>query len=138
MRAMLSGAGLPAKFWPYTFQHYVCLYNLVPHGDRSQSPYQIATSKVPDLRFLCTFGCRVYTLVAGSEHDGKLERETHDGIFLGYPQTHKNILYYDFSTLKVKTAQHVAFYETTIGMDTKMPNADMLHQLCSGVKLKSL
>jgi len=138
MRAMLSGAGLPAKFWPYAFQHFVRLYNLVPHGGRSQSPYQIATGKVPDLRFLRTFGCRVYTLVADPEHDGKLERETRDGIFLGYPQTHKNILYYDLLTSRVKTAQHVAFDETTVGMDAKTPNADMLHRLRSGVKLKNV
>ena len=32
----------------------------------------------------------------------------------------------------------MAFDETTVGMDAKTPNADMLHRLRSGVKLKNV
>ncbi len=138
LRAMLSGAGLHAKFWPYAFQHYVRLYNLVPHAGKLESPYQITNGKVPDLRFLRTFGCRVYTMVTSKDQSGKLEKETRDGIFLGYPQTQKNILYYDLQTNRVKTARHVAFDETTVGMESKTPNAEMLTNLRNGAKLKDV
>jgi hypothetical protein len=49
MRSMLVGAGLPAKFWPYAFLHYLRLYNLIPHAGKEQSPYEICSSQKPDL-----------------------------------------------------------------------------------------
>jgi hypothetical protein len=49
MWSMLVGAGLPAKFWPYAFLHYLRLYNLIPHAGKEQSPYEICSSQTPDL-----------------------------------------------------------------------------------------
>jgi hypothetical protein len=44
MQSMLVGAGLPAKFWPYAFWHYLRIYNLIPHAGKEQSPNEICSS----------------------------------------------------------------------------------------------
>ena len=60
LRAMLSGAALEPKFWPHAFHHFLRLYNLVPHGSRSDSPYTLHTGKKPELAHLRVFGCRIF------------------------------------------------------------------------------
>jgi GAG-pre-integrase domain len=42
MQSMLVGAGLPAKFWPYDFRHYLRLYNLIHTLARSNLPMKSA------------------------------------------------------------------------------------------------
>ena len=132
LRAILSGAGLDARFWPFAFHHYLRIYNLVPHAKRLQSPYQICTGKVPDLSFLRVFGCRVYVLPPRPRRPSKLENDPNVGIFLGYSQTVKKILYYDVNTHEVKEGSHVAFDETSFDHQNKTPNAELLSRLRSG------
>ena len=56
LRAMLHGAGLPMKFWPYALQHFVLLNNCVPHGDCELPPLQYALGSV----LICAYyGCSV-------------------------------------------------------------------------------
>ena len=43
LRAMLHGAGLDAKFWPYAFHHFLRIYNCDVHGDRTMSPFEMCT-----------------------------------------------------------------------------------------------
>ena len=115
LRSILDGAALPAKFWPYAFHHYIRLYNVVPHGDHSESPFTLCTGRAPDLRYLRTFGCRVTALPARTHRPSSLEHDACTGIFLGYTNTFKNIFYYDATTNHVKEAQHVAFDEGFVG-----------------------
>jgi hypothetical protein len=49
LQSMLVGAGLPAKFWPYAFCHYLRIYNLIPHAGAQQSPYEICMGNIPDI-----------------------------------------------------------------------------------------
>ena len=128
----MSGAGLEARFWPFAFHHYLRVYNLVPHAKKLQSPYQICTGKLPDLSFLRVFGCRVYVLPPRPHRPSKLENDPNIGIFLGYSQTVKKILYYDISTHEVKEGSHVAFDETSFDHQNKTPNAELLSRLRSG------
>ena len=130
--AILSGAGLEAHFCPFAFHHYLCIYNLVPHAKKLQSPYQICTGKVPDLSFLCVFGCRVYVLPPRPQRPSKLENDPNVGIFLGFSQTVKKIFYYDINSHEVKEGTHVAFDETSFDHQTKTPNAELLSCLRSG------
>jgi len=51
----------------------------------------------------------------------------HTGIFLGYSQTMKNILYYDLTSYQVKTALHLVFNDAMTDLDNKTPNAQLLH-----------
>jgi len=57
LRAILGGAGLYPKFWPYAFEHYLRLYNVTVHRLQSASPYTLCTGRKPDLSLLRTFGC---------------------------------------------------------------------------------
>jgi hypothetical protein len=65
MWSMLVGAGLPAKFWPYAFQHYLRFYNLILHAGQAHSPHEICSGPKPDLSQLCIFGCCVYAETSG-------------------------------------------------------------------------
>jgi len=62
LQVMLGGTALETKFWPYAFEHYLCLYNVTIHNSQQVSPYTLCTGKKPDLSLLCTFGCWVYAL----------------------------------------------------------------------------
>jgi len=122
---MLGGAALEPKFWPYAFEHYLCLYNVMAHHSQRASPYTICTGKKPNLGLLCTFGCHVYAL---PPHccSAKLATNTQTGIFLG---TMKNVCYYDISSGQVKTAQHVSFDEAMHNLIDKPPNVHLLFSL---------
>ena len=132
LRAMLGGAALQPKFWPYAFQHFIRLYNVTVHRGHSASPFEICSGLRPNLRFLRVFGCRVYALPARPRRPDKIVSDARVGIFLGYSKTMKNILYYDSVSSSVKTAQHVAFDETMNDLDDKPPNARMLDGLQNG------
>ena len=84
LRSILYGAGLPLKFWPYTFHHYLRLYNVVPRGTRTLSSFEIRTGSPPDLQYLRTFGCKVSALPARAHRPSSLEHGVRSGLFLGY------------------------------------------------------
>jgi hypothetical protein len=127
MRALLDGAGLKPMFWPYAFQHYLWLYNMTPHGDAKASPFEICTGNKPDLRYLRVFGCQVYVIPPRPRRPSTtLEHAPSTGIFLGYTETSKNIIYYDIKSKEFKTAQHVGFNEAMNGIDSPSPNAQLL------------
>lgn len=128
LRTMLHGAGMELHFWPYAFQHYLRLYNLVPHGNRDKSAYEICTGRKPNLGQLRTFGCRVRIIPPRTKRPNALEHGTRIGRFLGFTKTLRNIFYYDEETHQVNDAQHVAFDEgfSDLSMNEKPPNAKML------------
>ncbi len=128
MKTILAGAQLPMKFWPYAFHHYLRLYNMTPHGDREASPIEICTGTKPSGKYLRMFGCRVHAITPDTSKN-IMERETREGIFLGFANTMKNVYYYDLATHQVKTAQHVVFDESMIGLPEKTPNAQVLEDL---------
>jgi len=132
IRAILGGAGLSPRFWPYAFHHFLRLYNVTVHGDASASPYEICSGKRPDLRLLRVFGCRVYVLPPKAHRSAAILSDARTGIFLGYTKTMRNILYYDTESEQVKTAQHVAFDESMNDMTDKPPNARLLDGLKTG------
>ena len=132
LRAMLKGAGLEPKFWPYAFHHFLRLYNLTIHRDHEKSPYEICTGLIPNLRYLRVFGCRVYAVPPRDHRPEKAVDDSRAGIFLGYARTSRNILYYDLESEVVKTAQHVVFDEAMHDAPVKPPNARMLDGLRNG------
>ena len=82
IRAMLvRGAGLPVKFWPYAFHHYLRLYNVTVHADKTASPFEICSGQKPNLRYLRVFGCRVYALPTRPRRPDKPLSDARVGIF---------------------------------------------------------
>jgi len=134
MRTLLGGSGLPPKFWPYAFHHFLRLYNITVHGDNTQSPFEKCNGHRPNLRYLRVFGCRVYALPNRDRRPDKPLADARVGIFLGFTKSMKNVLYYDVVTETVKEAQHVAFDEAMNDLSAaeKPPNARMLDSLRSG------
>jgi hypothetical protein len=65
LRAMLLGADLDARFWPYAFHHYLKIMNSVPSRDQPQSPKEMATGSRDNFQSLRTFGCRVWDRPSG-------------------------------------------------------------------------
>ncbi len=126
IRTMLAGTGLKPHFWPYAFCHFLHLYNVAPHHVCNTSSYTLCLGQLPNLTLLCTFGCQVYVLPPCASCWNKLHSDTHTGIFLGYLQTMKNILYYDQSSHQVKTALYVVFDKAMSDSDIESPNAWLL------------
>jgi hypothetical protein len=130
MRAMLTGSDLEPKCWPYAFQHFIRLYNMNPHGSNTRSPYEICSGHEPDLRRLRTFGCRVYARPSrsSSRFPDKSDPGTRTGVFLGFCQTMRNIMYYDLTTKVVKDARDVMFDEgmNDVATDERPPNAKLM------------
>ena len=111
MRALLSGASLDVKFWPYAFYHALRLENAFPEPGERSSPLRKATGHPENLSNLRTFGCRVWVRPS-TKRVAKLIPNSKKGIFLGYvPYTTRNILWYDLETSKVKIATHARFDE---------------------------
>ena len=106
MRALLTGADIDVKFWPYAFYHSLRLLNALPERNRSISPLELATSIRENFTHLRTFGCRVWVRPPG-KRKAKLKPNSRKGIFLGYvPYTTRNILWYDVETSRIKIATH--------------------------------
>jgi hypothetical protein len=110
LRSMLHSCGLPLKYWNFAFYHYIRLYNLVPHGDRQKSPFEMIRGYKPDISKLRIFGCDVYIRPPG-RRPSKLDRHVIRGRFLGYTSTLKQIYYLEYGTNKIKVAAHARFDE---------------------------
>jgi hypothetical protein len=127
IRTMLAGAALPNKFWPYAFHHFLRIYNVTVHGDKVASPFELYSGRKPDLSLFRVFGCRVYALPTRPRRPHKFVDDSRKGVFLGYAQTMKNIIYFDLESETVKTAQHVIFDESMNDIANKPPNARLLN-----------
>ena len=98
IRALLLGAGLNVKFWPYAFYHAMRMSNAFPEPTQQRSPIALATGKPEDFSNIRTFGCRVWVRPPG-RRPAKLIPNSRKGVFLGYvPNTTQNILWYDIET----------------------------------------
>ena len=60
IRAMLHGANLDIKFWPYATHHYLRIKNALPSRDQVASPLKLATNNFDDFSGFRTFGCRLW------------------------------------------------------------------------------
>jgi Integrase core domain. len=110
IRTMLHSAGLELKYWNFAFHHFIRIYNMVPHGARKLSPFELIHGRKPDVSRLHIFGCRVYIRPPG-RRASKLDCHVAKGIFLGYTATMKQIYYLEDCSNKVKIASHARFDE---------------------------
>ncbi|MCE2995760.1 MAG: hypothetical protein LW863_09190 [Flammeovirgaceae bacterium] len=137
IRALLLGANLDARFWPYAFHHYLRLKNSIPSRHRPLSPVVMATSRKDNFKDLRTFGCRVWVRPSG-RRPIKLKPNSRKGIFLGYiPNTRKNILWFDIESQRVKIAKHARFDEgfNDVPITEIPPNVQHLQRARYGERL---
>jgi hypothetical protein len=58
LRTMLHGAGLPNKFWPFTFNHYLLINRFLRHSDRG-IPHTHDGGDRGDISNIRTLGCLI-------------------------------------------------------------------------------
>ena len=137
IRAMLHGANMDVRFWPYAFHHFLRIKNAIPSKDQSKSPYTLATGKVDDFTGFRTFGCRVWVRPPG-RRAAKFRLNSRRGLFIGYlPNTTKNIMWYDPETNRVKIAKHARFDEgmNDLPFESIPPNVQHLTRVRQGEPL---
>ena len=85
---------------------YLCLCNATLHGNQPKSPFELETSRKPQLCFLRVFGCRVFVLPPRptTQRSNKLVPGSITGLFLGFAKSMQNILSYGLETTSVKEA----------------------------------
>ena len=127
IRALLTGAQLSLKFWPYAFYHALRIHNALPSRDATASPITLAIGIQEDFSNFRTFGCRVWIRPPG-RRPAKLIPNSRKGIFLGYvPYTTRNILWYDPETTRVKIATHAQFDEGFNDLSTDQVPPNVIH-----------
>jgi hypothetical protein len=129
IRSILYSSGIDQKYWNFAFYHYIRLYNLVPHGDRSSSPYELIHGRKPNISRLRVFGCDVFVCPPG-RRPSKLDIHAIRGRFLGYTSTLKQIYYLEYATSKIKVAANVRFDEgmSTVSLDQLPPDVLQLRR----------
>ena len=138
VRAMLHGANLDGRFWPYAFHHFLRIKNSIPCRTQGMSPIELTEGKQDDFSDFRTFGCRVWVRPPGNR-TAKLKPSSRKGIFLGFvPGTTRNIVWYDPGTERVKIAKHARFDEgmNDLPMDAIPPNVTHLQRVQLGEKFK--
>jgi len=109
IRAILIGAGLPVKFWPHAFRHFLRIKNsALRQRDATESAHQKLHGEKYDLGLLRTFGCCLWVKILAWQNRAKYIQDTKKGIFLGYRTNMlKNVVWYDPLTDRVKYGYHV-------------------------------
>jgi hypothetical protein len=134
IRAMLHGAALPAKFWPYAFHHFLRIKNATPSRGREMSPIEMTSGNKDNFSAFRTFGCRVWVRPT-TKRPAKFHTVSRKGIFIGFiPDTTRNILWYDVESQLVKIAKHVQFDEgmNDMPLDAIPPNVQYLIRVQDG------
>ena len=111
--ALLHHSNLPTSFWEHAFHTSVYLHNrTITPILNFQSPFEVLYNKIPDYKFLKSFGCLCYPFLR-PYNSNKLEFRSSPCIFIGYSSKHKGYLCLHVPTNRVYVAHHVMFDENT-------------------------
>ncbi|CAN0839811.1 Retrovirus-related Pol polyprotein from transposon RE1 [Linum grandiflorum] len=117
-RAILLHSHVPPHFWVEAVHTVVHVINRqVTPTLQNQSPYYSLYSKFPDYSRLRIFGCVCYVLLASRERN-KLSSKTAKCMFIGYTDTHKGYLCYDFGLRRLRISRDVIFFENMMYYDS--------------------
>lgn len=120
---LLAQSHLPQKFWVEAFTTATFLINRLPlHHLGNVSPYEKLFTKVPDYRFLKTFGCTCFPhLVPYNKH--KLMPKSIPCVFIGYDNNYKGYRCLDVASGKVYISRNVQFDELTFPYNNRMADS---------------
>ncbi|KAB2601869.1 hypothetical protein D8674_002874 [Pyrus ussuriensis x Pyrus communis] len=120
---LLAQSHLPHKFWVEAFTTAAFLINRLPlHHLGNISPYEKLFAKVPDYRFLKTFGCMCFPhLVPYNKH--KLMPKSIPCVFIGYDNQYKGYRCLDVASGKVYISRNVQFDELTFPYHNRMADS---------------
>jgi hypothetical protein len=111
--ALLSNANMPSYFWDDAFSIACYLINRMPTPLlKNKSPFEILFKRLPDYKFVCTFGCACWpNLCHYNSH--KLQPESTQCLFLGYSPQHKGYKCLNLNFDRLYILHDVHFDETT-------------------------
>ena len=128
VRALLYSSGLPPKYWSAALVHAVYLKNRLWHSALTLTPFEAWTGDPPDLSHLRVFGSLLTARIPGAR-PAKLDRQTYDGIFLGYTSSPSTVTYIDVHSGRVKTGGNFIFDEAHYTSTHRPPGPQFLFDL---------
>nr|GFA40662.1 ribonuclease H-like domain-containing protein [Tanacetum cinerariifolium] len=110
-RSMLADSKLPTMFWTEAVSIACYVLNRVsitnPHN---KTPYELLSTKIPNIRHLKPFRCLV-TILNTSDHLGKFKGKANDGFLVGYATHSKAYRVYNLSSKKVEETLNLRYLE---------------------------
>ena len=114
VRCLLYSSSLPVTFWADAVVYAAYINYRLYHSGVQDVPYTLWTGRRADLKHLRTFGAHVSVRRSGARHT-KTDPHYFDGQFLRFSATTKNIVYFDTTTKRDKTARHCVMDEFHYG-----------------------
>ncbi len=109
-KSLLFDAQLPPKFWEEAVNTANYLWNQLPIGPDSKSPYEIFTKEKLSVSHLKVFRCLAYAYDPKETHP-KLDPNLIKSIFVGYEATTHQYRVYDVVKDKLTRSSNVIFFE---------------------------
>ena len=117
VRAMLTQAKLPKKFWVEALNTAVYLRNRSPtKAVNHATPFEAWIGNKPDVSHLHSFGCTAYAHIPKDERK-KLDSKTRKCIFLGYGTETKGYRLYDCERKGVFYSRDVKCNKSEFGIE---------------------
>ena len=116
----MSYSLLPIKFWGYSLQTAVYIFNVVPSKSIQKTPLELWNGHKPSLRHFCIWGCPAHVLKGKTR---KLKPSTEVCMFVGYPKGTRDATFLedDYMT-KVKPRSKVVLEELRSDQIRKSPS----------------
>ena len=130
VRSMMSYSTLPLSFWGHAIQTACYLLNNVPSKSVPKTPYELWTSRKPNLNHIRIWGCPAHVL---DKEAKKLESRSEVCLFVGYPKGTKGGLFYNPKENKVFVSTHATFLEESYMEDFKPRSKVVLEEMTSGL-----
>jgi transposase InsO family protein len=110
-RSMLADSKLLTMFWTEAVSTTCYVLNRVPiTRPHVKTPYELLTGKVPDIRYLKPFGCKV-TILNTSDILGKFDGKANEGYIVGYSTHSKAYRVYNLHAKKIEETLNLRFLE---------------------------
>jgi len=94
VRSMISHSSLPESLWGEALKTAVYILNRVPSKAVNKTPYELWTSKRPNIKHLHIWGCPTEARPYGP-HERKLDSRTISCYFVGYAECSRGYKFYN-------------------------------------------
>lgn len=126
-RCLLAEAGLPQDFWAEAVSTACYLINRSPcQNSLSVTPEQAWTGKIPNLKHLKIFGCKVMVHIPKDKRR-KLDVKSRECIFLGYCDNTKGYRCYNPEDKMTYISRNVKFFEKIYPGLNHSEKSDVIH-----------
>ncbi|MCH80541.1 retrovirus-related Pol polyprotein from transposon TNT 1-94, partial [Trifolium medium] len=124
---LLAHAKVPLHFWDHAFLTATYLINRLPSPTLdNKSPFFLLNFKIPDYKFLKTFGCACFPFLR-PYNTQKMNFHSKECIFLGYSPVYKGYKCLD-STGKIFISKDVMFNKARFPYNELFPSDQPSHQ----------